>query len=182
MPRCPVGPGTRVRLRELVVSTELDPDVIAWMLDIRRRTLDRVVAEEGIVRPDPDLAELVRRVQGAQVSPQTRWEALAACLWGLVSLETRARTGEDPGRAPALSPDELKGLLRGATAIETALAQARAALLQRHHGEGGGDAGAGDLAQIRAELARRVAAAHRAADDAGLALRHAGADPPGPAP
>jgi len=135
---------------------------------------------------------VVLQVQAAAQTPEDRWDALVGCLWGLVALETRAQTGRAPEeRSPILSADELRVLLRGTLALETAVAQARAALNRRGLGEGaaaavlqedGHDSDAGSLAEIRAELARRVAEAHHPGDDAGLAFRDAGAAPVGADP
>ncbi|KAA2237232.1 hypothetical protein [Salinarimonas soli] len=179
----------RARARELLVTTRLSEDTISRLIRIPLRALRRMVDVEGITRPRSGVAELILQVQAAAGTPEDRWEALVQCLWGLVAAETRAQTGRAPEeRAPVLSPDELKTLLRGTLALETALAQARAALVQRGLGEGaaasetGHEPDAGNLAEIRAELARRVAEAHRPGDDAGLARGDAGAGPDGALP
>lgn len=173
---------SRRRIRRLVETTDFPDEAIAWTLGLTLPAVQRAIALEGMARPEPDLAALVARVRGASASPGARWGALVQCLWGLVSVETQARTGRVGEDVPALSPEEVRLLMRGAATIEAALAQATAALAKRD-GEGGGHDGPGaDLAELRQELARRVAAAHRAAHDAGLARGAAGAEPRPPDP
>jgi hypothetical protein len=173
-----VGETTRLRIGELYTATTLDPERIAWLLGLTPATVAGVAARGRLRRPEPDLAGLVAAVRTIPATQVARWDAVVACLWELVSLETRAQTGLDPGaRPPAFGPRELKALVKGATDLEGAVARARAALAEREAAGEGPDGSGGDLAQIRAELARRVAAAHRAADHAGLASGDAG---PGP--
>jgi hypothetical protein len=180
----------KARAREMLVTTRLSEETISRLVPIAPRALRLMIDHEDIKRPRSDVAALVLQVQAAAQTPEDRWEALVACLWGLVALETRAQTGRAPEERSPILTHELRVLLRGTLALETAVAQARAALNQRGLGEGAAAAGqedghdpdAGNLAEIRAELARRVAEAHRPGDDAGLAPGHAGAAPPGPDP
>jgi hypothetical protein len=173
---------TRWRVAELVSATRLDHDRIAFVLGLKRETVEAVVAADGLVRRVPALAELVEAVRDHPAGPEERAEALAACLWALASRAAREQTGRDPDeRAPDLAPGELRRLVRAAITLEASVAQARAALLRREaEGDAAHDPDAGSLADLRAELARRVAAAHRAAHDAGLAAGPAGAAPAPP--
>jgi hypothetical protein len=182
----------KARAREMLLTTRLSEETISRLVPIAPRALRLMIDVEEIKRPKSDIAALVLQVQAAAQTPEERWDALVGCLWGLVALETRAQTGRAPEeRSPILSADELRVLLRGTLALETAVAQARAALNRRGLGEGaaaavlqedGHDSDAGSLAEIRAELARRVAEAHHPGDDAGLAFRDAGAAPVGADP
>lgn len=183
-----VGPETRRRIGALATSTDLSEAAIAELLGILPRTVGRVIARDGCRRPEPDLAALVERVRASPASPEARWDALVACLWGLSSHENRLQTGRDPGeRAPILTPLEVRRLAQGAAQLEKAVAQARAALLRRAtDGEGphetaspapAAPAAAPSLAEARAQLARRLAEAEGGGGDARAPAPPAGAAP-----